>query len=196
MDQLLMKARALYKDREKIAFSALLIAGTVAFYLFYSSGIIGLTPPDWFPRGWTQGFEVVASLNTMGFFLAFALMVFAYSFWSWAFLPSPAAIYTRGVLRGILGSNVIIKQSIGKRFKVIFEDGRYINVSCRIKEPGGGWFLYRLASSKMSGNRLDSIALRHGMSLQDGHFTSSVTSDELHHRTLLLAKAMNLVSTN
>ncbi|MHA2386746.1 MAG: hypothetical protein ACXAEE_11110 [Candidatus Thorarchaeota archaeon] len=196
MDQLLTKARALYKEREKIAFSALLIAGTVAFYLFYFSGIIDLAPPDGFPGQGILGFEVVASYNTIGFFLALAFMVLAYSFWTWAFLPSPAAIYTMGVLRGILGPNAIIKQSIGKRFRVILESGIHFEVSCSIKGPGGDWFHYRLTSSKLEGKNLDNIAFRHGMSFQDGHFTSHVSSEELHSRTLLLAKAMMFASVN
>lgn len=196
MDQLLMKARALHNERKKIAFSALLIAGTVAFYLFYSPGIIDLPPPDWFPRGWIQGFEVVASFNTIAFFLALGLMVLAYSVWTWAFLPSPAAIYTMGVLRGILGPDVIIRQSIGKKFRVMLEGGNHIDVSCSIKGLGGEWFNYRLVSSKVEGENLDSIALRHGMSIQDGHFTSHVSNDELHSRTLLLAKAMMFVNAN
>jgi hypothetical protein len=196
MDQLLTNARALYKEREKIAFSALLIAGTVAFYLIYSPGIFDLAPPDWFPRGWIQGFEVVASFNTIAFFLALGLMVLAYSFWTWAFLPSPAAIYTMGVLRGILGPDVIIRQSIGKKFRVVLESGSHIDVSCSIKRPGGEWFHYRLVSSKVEGENLDNIAFRHGMSIQDGHFTSHVSSDELHSRTLLLTKAMMFVDAN
>ncbi|MHA2003586.1 MAG: hypothetical protein ACW960_05700 [Candidatus Thorarchaeota archaeon] len=196
MDQLLRKAGALYKEREKIAVSALLIAGTVAFYLFYSPGIFDLAPPDWFPRGWIQGFEVVASFNTIGFILALALMVLAYSFWTWAFLPSPAAIYTMGVLRGILGPDAIIKQTIGKKFRVMLESGSHVDVSCRIKGPGGDWFHYQLTSSKMEGENLESIAFRHGMSFQDGYFTSHVSSEELHSRTLLLAKAMMLAGVN
>ena len=196
MDQLLTKARALYKEREKIAFAALLIVGTVAFYLFYSPGIIDLAPPDWFPRFGIQGFEVVASYNTIGFLLALSLMAFAYSFWTWAFLPSPAAIYTKGVLRGILGPDAIIKQSIGKKFRVILEGGSHIDVNCRIKGPGGNWFHYQLTSSRLEGDNLGIIALRHGMSLQDARFTSHVSSEELHSRTLLFTKAMMLAGAN
>ncbi|MHA1926055.1 MAG: hypothetical protein ACW974_09080 [Candidatus Thorarchaeota archaeon] len=196
MDQLLTKARALYKEREKIAISALLIAGTVAFYLFYSPGIFDLAPPDWFPGGWIQGFEVVASFNTIGFILALGLMVLFYSFWTWAFLPRPAVIFTMGVLRGILGPDVIIGQSIGKKFRVMLEGGSHIDMSCRIKGPGNDWFDYRLASSKLEGKNLDSIAFRHGMSFQDGRFTSHVSSEELHSRTLLLVKAMMCAGVN
>ena len=190
MDQLLTKAIALYKEREKIAFSTLLIAGTVAFYLFYSPGIFDLAPPEWFDNGWIQGFEVVASFNTIGFLLALGLMILVLSFWTRAFLPSPASIYTKGVLEGILGPNVIIRQSIGKKFRVMLESGGYIDVSCSIKGPGGDWFHYQLTSSKLKGENLNHVALRHGMSLQNGHFTSHISSEELHSRTLLLAKAM------
>jgi len=150
MDELLTNARALYKEREKIAISALLIAGTVAFYLFYSPGILDLAPPEFFSDGWIQGFEVIASYNTIGFFLSLCLMVLAYSFWTWAFLPSPAAIFTEGVLRGILGSDVTIKQSIGKNFRVLLEGDRHIDVNCRIKGTNGDWFNYQLNSSKSS----------------------------------------------
>ncbi len=195
MDQLLTKAGALYKDREKIAFSAMLIAGSVAFYFSYAPGIIALSPPDWISGGWIQGFEVVASYNTVGFFLALVLMAFAYGFWSWAFLPEPATIYTMGVLRGILGRDAIIRQAIGKRFRILLDGGSHIDVSCRIKGPGGEWFLYRLTSSRYMHNNLEGIAFRHGMSVRDGRFTSQISSDELHSRTLLLAKAMMLVNT-
>ncbi|MFX1262576.1 MAG: hypothetical protein ACFFAZ_10840 [Promethearchaeota archaeon] len=190
MDELLTNARALYKEREKIAVSALLIVGTVAFYLFYSPGIIDFPPPEIFPEGWIQGFPVIASYNTIGFFIALSLLVLVYSFWSWAFLPSPAAIYTEGVFRGILGPDVTIRQAIGKRFRILLDDDRYIDVSCQIKGTNGDWFSYRLTSSELYGDNLESIALRHGMSVKDNRFTSHVSNDELHARTLLLAKAM------
>jgi hypothetical protein len=195
MDELLTSARALYKEREKIAISALLIVGAVAFYLFYSPGIFDLAPPDSFSHGWIQGFEVIASYNTIGFFLALCLMILAYSFWTWAFLPSPAALYTEGVLRGILGLDVTIKQSIGKKFRVLLEGDRYINVSCRIKGTDGDWFNYRLTSSKLQVDNLEAIALRHGMSVRNSCLTSHVSCEELHSRTLLLAKAM-MFTTN
>ena len=196
MDQLLTKAKALYEDRVKIAFSAVLIVGTVAFYLFYSSGIQVLgDPPDWFPSGWAQGLEVVASYNTIGFILALGFMVLMYGFWQWAFLPSPAAIYTMGVLRGILGREIEIKQSIGRRFRVLLEDGKHIDIECKIKEPSGNWFLFRLSSSRLIGSGLEELALRHGMSLKGNRFVSSVFNDEFHHRTLLLAKAMSLIQS-
>jgi hypothetical protein len=190
MDELLTNARALYKEREKIAISALLIVGTIAFYLFYSPGIFDLAPPEMFPDGVIQGFEVIASYNTIGFFLAVLLMVLAYGFWTWAFLPSPAAIYTEGVLRGILGPEVTINQSIGKSFRVLLEGDRYIDVSCRIKGTNGNWFNYRLTSSKLHFDSLETIGLRHGMSVKDGRLTSRVSNEELHARTLLLAKAI------
>lgn len=196
MDKLLDKAKVLYQDRVKIAFSAILITGTIAFYLFYSSGIQVLEPPPWFPRGSIQGLEVVASYNTIGFILAVGLMILLYGFWQWAFLPSPAAIYTRGVLRGILGRNVEINQKIGRRFRVLLEDGKHIDIECRIKEPSGNWFLFRLSSSRLSGEGLDGLALRHGMSLKDNRFVSSVYNDEFHHRILLLAKAMSFVQSS
>ncbi|MFW9912034.1 MAG: hypothetical protein ACFFEU_06165 [Candidatus Thorarchaeota archaeon] len=194
MDELLTNARALYKEREKIAVSALLIVGTVAFYLFYSPGIFDLTPPEIFPDGWIQGFEVIASYNTIGFFLALCLMVLVYSFWSWAFLPSPAAIFTEGVFRGILGPEVTIKQSIGKRFRILLEDNCHIDVNCRIKGTNGDWFNYRLTSSRLRVDNLEAIALRHGMFVKDNRLTSHVSNEELHARTLLLAKAIMLTS--
>jgi hypothetical protein len=194
MDELLTNAKALYKEREKIAVSALLIVGTVAFYLFYSPGIFDLTPPEIFSDGWIQGFEVIASYNTIGFFIALSLMILVYSFWSRAFLPSPAAIYTEGVLRGILGPDVTILQTIGKRFRILLEDGRHIDVNCRIKGTNGDWFNYRLTSSKLCVDNLDAIALRHGMSVRDNRLTSHVSNEELHARTLLLARAMMLTS--
>ncbi|MFX0053360.1 MAG: hypothetical protein ACFFAX_09075 [Promethearchaeota archaeon] len=194
MDELLTNARALYKEREKIAFSAILIVGTISFYLFYSPGIFDLTPPEIFSDGWIQGFEVIASYNTIGFFLALCLMVLAYSFWTWAFLPSPATIFTEGVLRGILGADVTIKQSIGKNFRVLLDDDRYIDVNCLIKGADGDWFNYRLTSSRLLGDNLEAIALRHGMSVKGSRLTSHVSNEELHARTLLLAKAMMFTS--
>ncbi|MHA2380264.1 MAG: hypothetical protein ACXADO_12775 [Candidatus Thorarchaeota archaeon] len=198
MDHLLKKARALYKDRERIALSALLVVSAVAFFLFYSSGIHVLPPPpQLFPEGWAAGMEVVASFNTLGFLMSVALMVLAYGIWTWAFLPSPAVIYTQGVLRGIFGRKVEIEQSIGRRFRVLLENGSYINMTCKMKEPESGeWFVYKLVSSKMTDNNLEEIALRHGMAVSEGRFTSWVSNDELHHRILLLAKAMSLVPTS
>ncbi len=194
MDHLLKKARALYIDRERIALSAILVVTAIAFYLFYSSGIVVLpAPPEWFPIGVVAGMEVVASYNTLGFLLTVVLMVLAYGFWSWAFLPSPAVTFTEGVLRGILGPNVVIKQSIGKRFRVLLEDGTHIDLNCRIKESETGeWFTYQLVTSPIVGSNLEEIALRHGMSFRDGRFTTRVSYDELHHRILLLARAISV----
>lgn len=197
MDHLLKKARALYEDRVRIALSAILIVITTAFFLFYSSGIHYLPePPNGFPIsiGWVEGMEVVASYNTLGFLLTVVLMIIAYGFWSWAFLPSPAVIFTQGVLKGILGPNVVIRQSIGKRFRVFLEDGTQINLNCSIKESETGeWFVYRLETSPIVGSNLEEIALRHGMSIRDRRFTTCVSNDELHHRVLLLAKAISMV---
>ncbi|NHJ14307.1 MAG: hypothetical protein EAX95_11560 [Candidatus Thorarchaeota archaeon] len=193
MDTLLKKSKALYRDREKIAFSTMLIVFTVVFYLLYSPGISTLfvEPPIWIPWGWTEGLEVVVSINTFVLLAAVVAMFIAYSLWSWAFLPSPAAIYTVGVLRGILGPSVAIKQRIGKRFRVLLENGNRIDISCRIKEhDSGDWFVYQLKSSPIFRDDLEYIALRHGMSVRNGCFTTIVSNDELHHRTILLAKAI------
>ncbi|MFX0045137.1 MAG: hypothetical protein ACFE8Z_04765 [Candidatus Hermodarchaeota archaeon] len=199
MDYHLKKARALYRDRERIALSALLAVAAIAFFIFYSSGIHVIPPlPDWIralPEGWASSFAVVASFNTLGFLLSVALMLLAYGIWSWAFLPSPAVIYTMGVLRGVFGSKVQIKQSIGKRFRVFLNGGLYIDIACKIKEPDTGeWFLYRLVSSPMEGHDLINIALRNGMSFSEGHFSSWVSNDEFHHRIMLMAKAMSMAA--
>ncbi|MHA2204630.1 MAG: hypothetical protein ACXABC_02130 [Candidatus Thorarchaeota archaeon] len=197
MDKLLQHAKGLYKDRQRIALATILIAFSVTLWLFYSSGIYGLgIPPEHFPPGWASGLEVAFSFNTVGFILAFALMVFAYGFWSWAFLPSPAAAYTVGVLKGLFGSKAEIKQLFGKRFRVLYNQEHQIDITCRI---GGGepqdWFIYRLRSCSLSGDDLDDIALRHGMSIKDQRFTTWISNDELHSRTLLLVKAMAMVSS-
>ena len=85
---------------------------------------------------------VVVSLNTVAFFLAFSLMVFAYGLWSWSFFPSSAIFYTVAALRGFFGQNVRIKHSIGKRFRVFLESGRHIDIRCKIKEASSGdWFV-------------------------------------------------------
>jgi len=196
MDYHLKKARALYRDRERIALSALLVVAAVAFFLFYSSGIHVLPPPpQWFPEGWASGFEVVASFNTLGFLLSLALMLLAYGVWSWAFLPSPAVTYTMGVLRGIFGSKVEIKHSIGRRFRVFLDGGLHIDIACKIKDPDTGeWFLYRLVSSPMEADNLADVALRNGMSVSKGRFASWVSNDEFHHRILLMAKAMSMAT--
>lgn len=197
MDRLLERARGLYKDRQRIALSAFIVVFAFTFYMFYSPGIIGLgaEPPQWFPPGWSQGLEVVVSFNTLGFFLAFALMVFAYSFWQWAFLPTPAVNYTLGVLRGILGPKVQIKHRIGKRFRVFLEDGKFVDILCRIREhESGEWFVYRLTSSPLFSTKLSSLALRHGMSVSKDRLTTCISNDELHSRIVLMLRAISLVS--
>jgi hypothetical protein len=196
MDRLLMQAKGLYADRQRIALAALFIVFSITLFLFYSPGIygFGVEPPDWFPVGWSQGLEVVVSFNTVAFFLAFSLMVFAYGFWSWAFLPSPASSYTIGVLKGIFGPEARIKQKIGKQFRVILSDERFIDITCRVRGAGNGdWFIYHIASSQLGNGTLKDIALRHGLSLKRGRLTSWIGNEELHSRTLLLAKAMTLV---
>ncbi|MHA1958990.1 MAG: hypothetical protein ACW99U_02085 [Candidatus Thorarchaeota archaeon] len=196
MDRLLKRAQGLFIDRQRIALSAFMITFVVTFYLFYSPGIVGIAePPDWFPPGWAQGLEVVASFNTVGFLLAFAMMVFAYGFWQWAFLPTPAISYTKAVLLGVFGRGVSVTQSIGKRFRILLEEGAYVDVTCRIRGQGSGeWFAYRLSSSPVSRTDAESIALRHGMSLKNGRFTTWISSEELHSRTHLLARAMAIAS--
>jgi hypothetical protein len=197
MDYNLKKAQALYKDRERIGLSALLVVAAVAFYLFYSSGIHFLPPIPGFPpaEGWVSDFAVVASFNTLGFLLSLALMLLAYGVWSWAFLPSPAVIYTMGVLRGIFGSKVEVKRSIGGRFRVFLGSGLHIDIACKIKDPDTGeWFQYRLASSPLVADNLIDVALRNGMSVSKDRLASWVSNDEFHHRILLMAKAMSMVS--
>ncbi len=199
MDYNLKKAQALYKDRERIGLSALLVVAAVAFYFFYSSGIHVLPPPPewlWPLEGWASGLpEVIASFNTLGFLLSLALMLLAYGVWSWAFLPSPAVMYTMGVLRGVFGSKVEIKYSIGGRFRVFLDDGQHIDIACKTKDiDSGEWFQYRLVSSPMEADNLADVALRNGMSVSNGRFRSWVSNDEFHHRVLLMAKAMSVAS--
>jgi hypothetical protein len=199
-DTLLKQARALYKDRIRIALAALIIVFSFAFYLFYSPGIIslGATPPDGvIPSGWTQGFEVVASVNTLGFFLAVMLMTFIFRFWSWAFLPGPASTYTLSILKGILSSNSTIKHTFGKRFRVTLENGLQFDVKCRIKEKGTDeWFVYRLVSAQLHNEQLNNIALRHGFGVKKDRLVANISNDELHHRTFLLTKAMMMASSH
>ena len=193
MDCLLKHAQELYINRQRAILATLTVIFTVVFYSFYSTGIYGFgaTPPEWFPAGWIEIFKVVASLNTVAFFLAFSLIVFAYGLWSWAFFPSSAVFYTKATFRGLFGQNVKIKQSIGKRFRVFLESGSHIDVRCRIKEANSeDWFVYRFTSCPLTGNNLYSIALRHGMSSRNGRFMAWIGHDELHHRALLMAKAM------
>ncbi len=193
MDNLLKRAQGLYMDRQRIALAAILVVFSITFVLFYSNGIheIGNVPADWIPAGWGQGIEVIASFNTVGFFLAFSVMVFFYAFWSWAFMPSPAAAYTMGVLRGVFGPKAKITTSIGRRFRVSLSDDEFIDIRCRVKEQGSNnWFVYKFTSHKMSSTNLEEIALRHGMSAKEGRFTTWISHDELHHRSILFAKAI------
>lgn len=193
MERLLLHAKTLYRDRQKIAIAALVVVFFVTMYLVYSPGIYSFAqePPEWFPDGWTQGIEVVYSFNSVGFFFAFALMVFVYGFWSWAFLPAPAVSYTVGTIKGIFGQTTDVKQSIGKRFRVHLDSGKYMDIKCRIQEQGSGeWFVYQLSSSPLNPSTLEEVALRHGMTIRNNRFTTWISSDELHHRVLLMAKAL------
>ena len=198
-DKLLKQARALYKDRLRISLAAFIVVLSITFYLFYSPEIItlGSTPPvdpsapvvDF--SGWAQGFSVVASVNTVGFLSAVALFVLIFRFWSWAFLPGPASTFTLAVLRGILGPKTTIRHSLGKRFRVTLENGLQFDVKCRIKEKDSDeWFAYRLVSTQIQCAQLRNIALRHGFSVNNNRLVASVSNDELHHRTLLLTKAI------
>ena len=198
MNQLLNKARGLYIDRQRIALAGFLIMFTTIFYLFYSNGIDSIVEPpsDWFSGGWVQGgFEVVVSFNTVGFFLTFSVMVFFYAFWNWAFMPGPAATFTRSVLQGVFGFNTKITQLLGKHFRVYLTDEEYVDVKCRIKEPGSGeWFVYQLTSPVIHSEKGNEIALRHGMAFKKNRLTTWVTHDELHLRTILLAKALRIAN--
>lgn len=193
-NKLLQEARALYKDRIRIVLSALIIVFSMTFFLYYTSGLAGLGQVG-SSDGISQGFEVVASFNNVGLIIAVGLLVVVYKFWSWAFLPGPASLYTLSVLRGILGSKAVVKQTIGKRFKVSLDNGMTFGVSCQIKVKGTEeWFSYRLVSSEIQNSGLKNIALRHGFSTRDNKIVGSVSNDELHHRTLLLAKAMMIAA--
>jgi hypothetical protein len=197
MNQLLNKARGLYIDRQRIALAGFLIMFTSILFLFYSNGIDSIVEPpiDWEPTGWSQGITVIASFNTVGFFLTFSVMVFFYAFWHWAFMPGPAATYTTSVLHGVFGYDVKIVQLLGKRFRIYLSEAEFIDVRCRIKEQGSGeWFVYQLKSPIVQSTNSKEIALRHGMSLKENRFTTWVTHDELHHRTFLLAKAIAIAN--
>jgi len=195
-NELLLEAKALYKDRIKIALSAFIILFSVSFFIYYVTGIAGLGEIKPGP-GITQGLQVVAAFNNVGLLIAVALMVIAFRLWSWAFLPGPASLFTTSVLRGILGPNAVIKQSIGKRFEVVLDNGLTFSIICYIQEKEtNDWFSYRLASSKLQNGNLKNIALRHGFALKDGRFTANISNDELHHRTLLMAKAMIIASAS
>ena len=190
-DDLLKQARALYKDRLRIALSAMLIVFTTTCYVFYNLALGGADVPNGPAGGSTQGFQAAVSFNTIGFTVSILLMALVFRFWSWAFLPGPAAIFTLGVLEGILGPKVTIEQVIGKRFKVTLENGMQFEVSCRTRDRGADeWFSYRLITSPLQGSGLREVALRHGFALKDDRFVATVSSDELHQRTLLLTRAM------
>jgi hypothetical protein len=198
VDNLLVRAKGLYIDRQRIALATIMIVFTVTFYVFYSPGIYTLGEDSTGPitYGSVQGIEFVYSFNTIGFFLAFSVMVFAYALWSWAFLPTPALSYTLGVLKGIFGSKVKIHHKIGKRFTITLESGVELNIKCRIKGHGvEEWFIYRLESSIFRDSNLEDIALRHGMSVSEGRLVTWVTNDELHSRTMLMGSAISMLSS-
>jgi hypothetical protein len=189
----LKHARALYRDRLRIVLSAFIIVFAATFYFFYSPAIsaIGLNPPEDFSHGIVQGLAVVASFNTVGFLISVFFMAAVFRFWSWAFLPGPASTFTLAVLEGILGPKAVIRQRIGKRFRVTLENGSRFDVVCKTKQRGTeDWFNYRLITSPLTGRNLRSIALRHGLALKENRFVTTVSSGELHQRTLLLTKAM------
>jgi len=197
-DNLLKQARALYKDRLRIALSAMLVVFTVTFYLFFNYTISGYGSqlPNDYPRGFTQGLAVVTTFNTIGFLASIILMVLVFRFWSWAFLPGPASTYTLAVLEGILGSKVKINQTIGKRFRVTLENGIQFDVICKTKDRSSDeWFSYRLVTSPLKGKTLREIALRHGFALRENRFVATISSEELHQRTFLLAKAIMVANT-
>ncbi|MFW9958046.1 MAG: hypothetical protein ACFFCT_08245 [Candidatus Odinarchaeota archaeon] len=197
-DTLLKQARALYKDRIRIAISAMLIVFSVTFYLFINHTISvyeGILPYE-YPRGFTQGLEVVIAFNTIGFLISIILMALVFRIWSWAFLPGPASTYTLAVLQGILGPKANIRQIIGKRFKVTLENGMHFDVICKTKDRiAGEWFSYRLITDPLEGKSLREIALRHGFALKENRFVATVSSEELHQRTFLLAKAMMIANS-
>jgi hypothetical protein len=190
-NELLLEAKALYKDRIRIALSAFIIVFSITFFVYYTSGLAGLGDIQLPAEGITRGLQAVAAFNTIGLLIAVALMVAAFRFWSWAFLPGPASLFTLSVLRGILGPGAIIKQTIGKRFRITLDNGLSFNINCHIQEKGtDDWFSYRLVSSELQNGNLRNVALRHGFSLDGNRFVASVSNDELHHRTLLLTKSM------
>ncbi len=141
-NDLLKQARALYKDRLRIALAALIIVAFFMFSFFFTSNYFAPVPSGALPSGWTQGLAVVTSLNSIGFFLSILMMIVIIQFWSWAFLPGPASTYTYAILRGILGETTKIKHIIGKRFRITLENGLQFEVRCKIKDrPSGEWFL-------------------------------------------------------
>jgi hypothetical protein len=198
MDKLLQEAKALYKDRIRIVLSALIIVFSITFFLYYTSGLagLGITNPDpENPAPSTSGLMVMTAFNNVGLIIAVGLLVVVYKFWSWAFLPGPATLYTLSVLKGILGPKAVVKQTIGKRFKVTLENGMTFGVSCQIRIEGTEeWFTYRLVSAEIQNDDLRNIALRHGFNASENRIVGNVSNDELHHRTLLLAKAMMIAA--
>ncbi|MGQ4911312.1 MAG: hypothetical protein ACP6KW_04005 [Candidatus Thorarchaeota archaeon] len=193
-DSLLKQAKSLYQDRIRIVLSLLIIGLTATVYVFYSSGIVTLIQ-DSTPQGWTAGLEVVVSYNTFGFVLALILMVLGYRFWTQAFLPSPATVYTLGVLRGILGPRASIKMTLGRRFRVTLPDGSGFVLRCTIHDRGSNeWFLYHVTSTEINTSDIRSLALRHGFGVKNRRLIGTVSHEELHARTVLLAKALALAS--
>jgi len=197
-NELLLEAKALYRDRIRIALSAFIIVFSITFFVYYTTGIAGLgTIPQSTSSGITRGLEVVAAFNNVGLAIGIVLMIGAFHFWSWAFLPGPASLFTLSVLRGILGPGATIKQTIGKRFKIALGSGASFNISCSIQEKGtDDWFSYRLVSSDLQNGNLRNVALRHGFTLKGSRFVANVSNDELHHRTILLAKAMSIAGAS
>jgi len=194
-NNLLREAKALYKDRIRIILSTLIIVFAITIFLYNTSGLAGLGPNGPSEPGWLLGLEIVATFNNVGLVIAIGLLAVTFRFWSWAFLPGPASTFTLAVLRGILGSKAVVKQTIGKRFKIILENGMTFRVSCQIKEKGTDeWFSYRLVSSEIQNSNLKDIGLRHGFSVVDNKFVASVSHDELHHRTFLLTKAIMIAA--
>ncbi len=195
MDMLLRRARALYTERQRIAIGAIMIAFAITTYVFYRTPLTEIPGeiPVNVPEGWVAGFEVVYSFNTAGFILAVSVMLFFYAFWTWAFLPTPATIYTMGVLRGIFGSGVKIQKRIGRRFRVVLdeENNRYVDITCRMREPGtDDWFVYTVRSGPVRTSNLEQIALRHGLHVSNRRLCATVNNDELHSRLVLLATAL------
>jgi hypothetical protein len=196
-NDLLLEAKALYKDRTRIILSALIIVFSITFYLYYTSGIAGLGEIPLPENGISRGILVVASFNNVGLVIAIALMIMAFRFWSWAFLPGPASLFTITVLKGILGPRAVIKKSIGKRFNVILDNGLSFSINCHVQEKDSEeWFSYQLISSELHNGDLRNIALRHGFAFKNDRFVANIGNDELHHRTLLLAKAMMIASSS
>ncbi|MFW9816762.1 MAG: hypothetical protein ACFFEW_12600, partial [Candidatus Thorarchaeota archaeon] len=200
MDKLLQEAKALYKDRIRIVLSALIIVFSITFFLYYTSGLarlgIGEGPERTEPLApSTSGLMLMTSFNNVGLIVAVGLLVVVYKFWSWAFLPGPATLYTLSVLKGILGPKAVVKQTIGKRFKITLENGMTFGINCQIQIEGTDeWFSYRLVSAEIENADLRNIALRHGFSTSKKRIVGNVSNDELHHRTLLLAKAMMMAA--